>query len=183
MVTEGQHESYVIAQTDNGGNAIPNPFSTPLDFREVYSLAAPFFESCPTNASLPITPFPTLTLSGGNGTYSPGDRATPPRPTRLLPRATTLPTLPSSRALAVPSSSRSTATRVRFSFLATLPVAGSTLLSPTRTRPFRTTPLSLVLLRVMSTFRSLGHLRLPLPAPPAAVAVVLTPPRPRPTAA
>lgn len=76
LVTEGQHESYVIAQTDNGGNAIPNPFSTPLDFREVYSLAAPFFESCPTNASLPITPFPTLTLSGGNGTYTPGDSVT-----------------------------------------------------------------------------------------------------------
>ncbi|CCG85187.1 Putative uncharacterized protein [Taphrina deformans PYCC 5710] len=40
------------------------PFDTPLDFNEVYSLAAPFIVSCPaTNAALPVKAFPSLTLT------------------------------------------------------------------------------------------------------------------------
>ena len=63
LVVEGQHQSYLIAQTDDGGNAIPSPYATPLNFKQVYSLAAPFIKSCPDNATLPITAFPTLSLA------------------------------------------------------------------------------------------------------------------------
>lgn len=78
LVVEGQHQTYLIAQTNEGGNVIPGAFSTALDFKQVYSLAAPFIESCPENASLPITAFPTLSLSGGenNGSFTPGQQVT-----------------------------------------------------------------------------------------------------------
>ncbi|SPO20418.1 related to stress response protein rds1p [Ustilago trichophora] len=78
LVVEGQHQGYLIAQTNDGGNVIPSPFSTPLDFQQVYSLAAPFIESCPQNASLPLKAFPTLSLSGGaaNGSFTPGQQVT-----------------------------------------------------------------------------------------------------------
>ncbi|KAJ1027800.1 hypothetical protein NDA13_003254 [Ustilago tritici] len=78
LVVEGQHQSYLIAQTDDGGNAIPSPYATPLNFKQVYSLAAPFIESCPENATLPITTFPALTLASAsgenNGTFTPGQQ-------------------------------------------------------------------------------------------------------------
>ncbi|SPO21338.1 related to stress response protein rds1p [Ustilago trichophora] len=78
LVVEGQHQGYLIAQTNDGGNVIPSPFSTPLDFKQVYSLAAPFIESCPQTASLPLKAFPTLSLSGGaaNGSFTPGQQVT-----------------------------------------------------------------------------------------------------------
>lgn len=78
LVVEGQHQSYIIGQTNDGGNAIPSPFSTPLDFKQVYSLAAPFIASCPDNATLPLTAFPTLSLTGGaaNGSFTPGQQVT-----------------------------------------------------------------------------------------------------------
>ncbi|CBQ68147.1 related to stress response protein rds1p [Sporisorium reilianum SRZ2] len=78
LVVEGQHQAYLIAQTNDGGNSIPSPFATPLDFKQVYSLAAPFIASCPQNASLPITAFPTLSLTGGaaNGSFTPGQQVT-----------------------------------------------------------------------------------------------------------
>jgi len=78
LVVEGRHSSYIISQTDDGGNAIPSAFTTPLDFKEVYSLAAPFIKSCPSNASLPLTAFPSLSLSGGasNGSFTPGQQVT-----------------------------------------------------------------------------------------------------------
>lgn len=78
LVVEGQHQGYLIAQTNDGGNVIPSPFSTPLDFKQVYSLAAPFIESCPQDASLPLKAFPTLSLSGGaaNGSFTPGQQVT-----------------------------------------------------------------------------------------------------------
>ncbi|SJX60786.1 related to stress response protein rds1p [Sporisorium reilianum f. sp. reilianum] len=78
LVVEGQHQAYLIAQTNDGGNSIPSPFATPLDFKQMYSLAAPFIASCPQNASLPITAFPTLSLTGGaaNGSFTPGQQVT-----------------------------------------------------------------------------------------------------------
>ncbi|GAC99484.1 hypothetical protein PHSY_007086 [Pseudozyma hubeiensis SY62] len=78
LVVEGQHQSYIIGQTNDGGNAIPSAFSTPLDFKQVYSLAAPFIASCPDNATLPLTAFPTLSLTGGaaNGSFTPGQQVT-----------------------------------------------------------------------------------------------------------
>ncbi|KAJ1032231.1 hypothetical protein NDA18_001725 [Ustilago nuda] len=78
LVVEGQHQSYLIAQTDDGGNAVPRPYATPLNFKQVYSLAAPFIESCPEKATIPITAFPALTLASAsgenNGTFTPGQQ-------------------------------------------------------------------------------------------------------------
>ncbi|PWY96871.1 hypothetical protein BCV70DRAFT_109368 [Testicularia cyperi] len=80
LTVESRHASYLIAQTNDGGNAIPAAFDTPLDFSQVYSLAAPFIASCPDNATLPITAFPALTLSAdsaaGNGSFTPGQQIT-----------------------------------------------------------------------------------------------------------
>ncbi len=78
LTVESRHSSYIISQTDDGGNAIPAPYDTPLDFKQVYSLAAPFIASCPSNASLPITAFPALNLTGGatNGSFTPGQQVT-----------------------------------------------------------------------------------------------------------
>ncbi|KAI9710897.1 MAG: hypothetical protein M1820_002332 [Bogoriella megaspora] len=42
----------------------PQPFDVPLDFDQVYSLAAPFIVACPsTNPKLPVKAFPTLTVA------------------------------------------------------------------------------------------------------------------------
>lgn len=78
LTVEGRHASYLIAQTNDGGNAIPGAFDTPLDFKQVYSLAAPFIQECARNATLPITAFPALSLSGGaaNGSFTPGQQVT-----------------------------------------------------------------------------------------------------------
>lgn len=50
-----------------GSVPYPNPFDTPLLFGEVYSLAAPFVESCPsTNPKLPVKAFPTISVTPGD---------------------------------------------------------------------------------------------------------------------
>ncbi|PWN19408.1 hypothetical protein BCV69DRAFT_261525, partial [Microstroma glucosiphilum] len=45
-------------------NFVPAPYDTPLNFTEVYSLAAPYIESCPMD--LGLTAFPSLTLTPTN---------------------------------------------------------------------------------------------------------------------
>lgn len=53
-------------------DAFPSPYDTPLQFSEVYSLAAPFITKCPdSNVALPVKAFPTLTLAT-SGTIKPG---------------------------------------------------------------------------------------------------------------
>jgi len=49
------------------------PFDIPLDFSEVYSLAAPFITKCPsTNPALPVKAFPTLSATPVAGQAGPG---------------------------------------------------------------------------------------------------------------
>jgi len=63
LTVEARHQA-VIAEI-NGGLGFPSPYDTPLDYSQVYSLAAPFIKSCPkTNPALPVTAFPALTVSG-----------------------------------------------------------------------------------------------------------------------
>ncbi|RKO93066.1 ferritin-like domain-containing protein, partial [Blyttiomyces helicus] len=66
---EGRHSSLLnVLNVDNRGravNAIPGAFDTPLGFRPVLSIAAPFIRSCPF--PLPVQPFPALTLGSGSG--------------------------------------------------------------------------------------------------------------------
>lgn len=59
-----------------GLRPFPAPYDTPLDFNQVYSLAAPFFVSCPaSNPTLDLKAFPKLTV-GSPGPFKTGDTIT-----------------------------------------------------------------------------------------------------------
>jgi len=60
LTVEARHSAYI--RNTIGESPFPQPFDTPLDFNQVYSLAAPFITSCPsTNPTLPVKAFPGLT--------------------------------------------------------------------------------------------------------------------------
>lgn len=62
LTVEARHNAYIRASIDE--SPFPAAFDTPLDFNEVYTLAAPFIVSCPsTNAALPVKAFPALSVS------------------------------------------------------------------------------------------------------------------------
>lgn len=62
LTVEARHSAYLRAAL--GEKPFAQPFDDPLDFNEVYTLAAPFITSCPsTNGQLPVMAFPTLTMS------------------------------------------------------------------------------------------------------------------------
>ncbi|TAQ89661.1 hypothetical protein B7494_g2037 [Chlorociboria aeruginascens] len=74
LTVESRHSSYLRAS--NKQSPFPQPFDAPLDFDEVYSLAAAFITGCPsTNAALPVKAFPALSL-GTTGTIKSGDNIT-----------------------------------------------------------------------------------------------------------
>lgn len=60
LTVEARHTSYIRASI--GESPFPNPFDTPLDFNEVYSLAATFITGGTSPVKLPFMAFPTLTL-------------------------------------------------------------------------------------------------------------------------
>lgn len=74
LTVEARHDAF---QRNSLHQSIaPQPFDTPLDFDQVYSLAAPFIKSCPaSNPTLPVKAFPSLTLQGA-GPYPQGYKAT-----------------------------------------------------------------------------------------------------------
>ncbi|GAB7350025.1 hypothetical protein MBLNU459_g0699t1 [Dothideomycetes sp. NU459] len=62
LTVEARHNAFI--RNGLGQSPFPQPFDVPLDFDQVYSLAAPFIVSCPsTNAKLPVKAFPALTLA------------------------------------------------------------------------------------------------------------------------
>ncbi len=62
LAIEARHSSFIRGSLIKV--PFPSPFDTPLDFNQVYSLAAPMIVCCPpTNAPLPVKAFPTLTLA------------------------------------------------------------------------------------------------------------------------
>lgn len=64
LTVEARHSAFL--RNSLGESPFATAFDTPLDFDEVYSLAAPFIVSCPaTNPALPVKAFPTLTLTTG----------------------------------------------------------------------------------------------------------------------
>ena len=68
LTVEARHNAYIRASLDE--SPFPQPFDVPLDFDEVYTLAAQFIVSCPsTNPALPVKAFPTLAL-GTTGTIT-----------------------------------------------------------------------------------------------------------------
>ena len=60
LTIEARHTSYIRAEL--GEVPFPNPFDTPLDFNQVYSMAAMFITGGSSPVSLPFMPFPKLTL-------------------------------------------------------------------------------------------------------------------------
>lgn len=74
LTVEARHSSYLRAVQSE--SPYPSPFDTPLDINEVYTLASQFIVSCPsTNAALPATAFPALTLAT-TGTITAGTTIT-----------------------------------------------------------------------------------------------------------
>jgi len=62
LTVESRHSAYI--RNTIGESPFPEPFDIPLDFNQVYSLAAPFIKSCPsTNPTLPVKAFPGLTAT------------------------------------------------------------------------------------------------------------------------
>ena len=74
QVVEARHSAWVLSAADNQ-DAFPRAYQAPLDFNQVFSLAAPFFTGCPSDASsldLPFKAFPALTVTS-TGPYKAGD--------------------------------------------------------------------------------------------------------------
>lgn len=60
LTVEARHSSYIRASLKQ--SPFPNPFDTPLDFNEVYSLASMFIVGGSSPVKLPFMAFPALTL-------------------------------------------------------------------------------------------------------------------------
>ncbi|KAI6247652.1 hypothetical protein HI914_04443 [Erysiphe necator] len=63
VTVEARHQTFI--RTASKAAAIPSAFDTPLGIRAVYTLAAPFIQSCPAGSNLAITPFPPLMMEPG----------------------------------------------------------------------------------------------------------------------
>ncbi|KAL2163081.1 hypothetical protein VTH06DRAFT_6917 [Thermothelomyces fergusii] len=63
LTVEARHQTFIRAAS--GSIAVPQAFDTPLSPRQVFSLAAPFIESCPEGSSLVLTAFPALAMPEG----------------------------------------------------------------------------------------------------------------------
>ncbi|KAH6655111.1 ferritin-like domain-containing protein [Truncatella angustata] len=61
LTVESRHQTFIRAAS--GVTAIPQPFDTPLGPKAVFSLAAPFIQSCPAGSNLALQAFPTLTMA------------------------------------------------------------------------------------------------------------------------
>ncbi|KAL2025021.1 hypothetical protein VTK56DRAFT_23 [Thermocarpiscus australiensis] len=61
LTVEARHQTFIRAAS--GSVAVPQAFDTPLSPKQVFSLAAPFIQSCPAGSNLVLTPFPTLTMA------------------------------------------------------------------------------------------------------------------------
>ncbi|KAL2152082.1 hypothetical protein VTH82DRAFT_5266 [Thermothelomyces myriococcoides] len=68
LTVEARHQTFIRAAS--GSVPVPQAFDTPLSPRQVFSLAAPFIESCPDGSNLILTPFPTLAMAEGGGAAS-----------------------------------------------------------------------------------------------------------------
>jgi hypothetical protein len=72
---ESRHSAYIRASLSE--SPFPSPFDVPLSLNEVYTLAAPFIVSCPSdNPTLPVKAFPMLMSSPDNGNITAGSTIT-----------------------------------------------------------------------------------------------------------
>ncbi|EFW99578.1 rds1p-like stress response protein [Grosmannia clavigera kw1407] len=63
LTFEARHQTFVRVAT--AAAAAPGAFDTALSPKQVFSLAAPFIQSCPTGSNLILTPFPSLAMATG----------------------------------------------------------------------------------------------------------------------
>jgi len=62
LTVEARHSAYLRDNQLKRQSPFPSPFDVPLDFDEVYSLAAQFITACPaSNPALPVKAFPAVT--------------------------------------------------------------------------------------------------------------------------
>jgi len=61
LTVEARHQSFI--RIASGVAVSPSPLDTPLGPKAVFSLAAPFIQSCPEGSNLILTAFPTLTMT------------------------------------------------------------------------------------------------------------------------
>jgi hypothetical protein len=72
LTVEARHSAYLRSHLGEAPSA--QPFDNPLDFNEVFTLAAPFIASCPSsNGMLPVKAFPSLTAAS-NGAVMNGSQ-------------------------------------------------------------------------------------------------------------
>ncbi|KAF2736193.1 hypothetical protein EJ04DRAFT_598202 [Polyplosphaeria fusca] len=75
LTVESRHSAYLRAAQKQ--SPFPQPFDVPLDFNEVYTLAAPFIKSCPaSNGKLPVKAFPSLMLDASSMNVMTGSQIT-----------------------------------------------------------------------------------------------------------
>jgi len=73
LIVEAEHETWVRSAADNM-DGFPRAFAAPLQFNQVYTLAAPFIKSCPSsNPALPVKAFPSFKVNT-EGPYSSGQK-------------------------------------------------------------------------------------------------------------
>ena len=65
LTVEARHAAYIRAAL--GEKPFPNAFDTPLDFNQVFSLAAQFITALPPNVTLPFKAFPPIMVEAGDG--------------------------------------------------------------------------------------------------------------------
>jgi hypothetical protein len=63
LTIEARHQTFIRAASKS--IAVPQAFDTPLSPKQVFSLAAPFIQSCPDGSNLILTAFPTLAMAAG----------------------------------------------------------------------------------------------------------------------
>ncbi|KAG8528859.1 uncharacterized protein KY384_006548 [Bacidia gigantensis] len=75
LTVESRHSSYI--RSSLGESPFPSPFDVPLSLNEVYTLAAPFIVSCPSdNPTLPVKAFPKVVSPPTNDPITPGKTIT-----------------------------------------------------------------------------------------------------------
>ena len=74
LTVEARHSSYIRSKLAQ--SPFPKPFDTPLDFKQVYSLAAQFITAFPSGSSGlpadPFSPFPAITIEPSRYNYTAG---------------------------------------------------------------------------------------------------------------
>lgn len=63
LTQEARHQTFIRVASQVA--AAPGAFDTSLSPKQVFSLAAPFIQSCPEGSNLILTAFPTLTMAAG----------------------------------------------------------------------------------------------------------------------